>query len=276
MADIIAVANQKGGVAKTTTSQALAAALAEGGRRVLVVDLDAQACLTFSLGFNPDEMEAATPALLRRTATVEDATVGTDAGFDLVPSNIDLAAAELVLLSQTGREYTLRRALQPASEWYDHIILDCPPSLGVITINALTAANRVVLPVQCETLSHRGVSQLLTTVAEVKELTNPDLEVAGFIATMYDARTSHAREVLRDVAARYELPLLGVPVRKAVKFAEAPVRGNGVLAYAGRTPGAAAYRLAAADLVGAAAAEELLVAAGWPQGSREELLEVAG
>lgn len=265
-ATVYAVANQKGGVAKTTTTLSLAAALAERGQAVLVVDLDPQADLTFSLGYDPDSLDPTIHDVLAgRVPLVK--TVLSHPETDLAPANIDLAGAEVVLLTRTGREYVLRGELDPLRDTYDTILLDCPPSLGVLTLNALTAADRVVIPVQCETLSHRGVSQLLETVGDVQRLTNRELEVAGVVATQYDGRTRHAREVLADVQSRYGLRLLGVPVRKSVRFAETPHAGASILAKHSSTPGAAAYRVIAAELAGLDVDDELRARAGSATGS---------
>jgi chromosome partitioning protein len=245
MARTIAVANQKGGVAKTTT----VAALGERSQRVLVVDLDPQACLTFSLGFDPDDIQP----------TIHDVFVGRcgigttilpveEESFDLVPANIDLAGAEAYLLTRTGREYALRSALEEVESRYDVIVLDCPPSLGVLTINALTASGEVLIPLQCETLSHRGVGQLLTTIDDVRRLTNRELSVTGILPTMFDGRTSHAKEVLADVGTRYSLPVLDPPVRKSIRFAEAPREGRTILRFSPSHPGAEAYRAIARSL----------------------------
>ncbi|MDP9405836.1 MAG: AAA family ATPase, partial [Actinomycetota bacterium] len=207
---VYAVANQKGGVAKTTTTLSLAAALSERGLAVLVVDLDPQADLTFSLGYDPDALDPTLhDVLVGRAPLVK--TILQHPETDLAPANIDLAGAEVMLLTRTGREYVLRAELDALRDTYDAILLDCPPSLGVLTLNALTAADWVVVPVQCETLSHRGVSQLLDTIADVQRLTNRGLRVAGVVATLFDGRSRHAREVLADVTARYGVPLLGVP-----------------------------------------------------------------
>jgi len=249
MARVIAVANQKGGVAKTTTVAALAAAWADRGRKVLAVDLDPQAALTYSLGFEPDEVDPTVHDALAGRTPIGDAVLTVSEGFDLVPANIDLAGAEAYLLTRTGREYALRSALEDVAGSYDVIVLDCPPSLGVLTINALTAADEVVIPLQCETLSHRGVGQLLGTIEDVRRLTNRNLRVAGVIPTMFDARTTHSKEVLADVGDRYGLHVFQPPVRRSVRFSEAPLEGRSILRFAPGHPGAEAYRVIARDLV---------------------------
>jgi len=227
MGRTIAVANQKGGVAKTTTVAALGAALGERDIRVLVVDLDPQACLTFSLGFDPDKLQPTIHDVFVGRCGLETTILPVDEeSFEIVPANIDLAGAEAYLLTRTGREYALRSALEEVADRYDVLVLDCPPSLGVLTINALTASDDVVIPLQCETLSHRGVGQLLGTIEDVRRLTNRSLHVSGIIPTMYDARTTHAKEVLADVGDRYGLHVFEPPVRKSVRFAEAPAEGR--------------------------------------------------
>jgi chromosome partitioning protein len=247
---VVAIANQKGGVAKTTTVQSLGVALAEQGKRVLVVDLDPQACLTFSLGFNPDDLNASLHDVLVRRARVADvrlAVPGVD-GLSLIPATIDLAGAEVHLLSRTGREHVLARALQPVLSEHDVVLIDCPPSLGVLTINGLTAAEAVVVPLQCEALSHRGVGQLMETIEDVRQFANERLQVLGVIATMYDGRTTHARNVLAQVRELYGLPVFDPPVPKSVRFAEAPGLGRSVLQHASSSPGAAAYRTLATQV----------------------------
>jgi len=268
-ATVFAVANQKGGVAKTTTAIGIAAALAERGLAVLAVDLDPQACLTFSLGYDPDTLEPTLHDVVTGRAPLAK-TVLTHDEMDVAPANIDLAGAEVALLTRTGREYVLRSELDPLRDTYDVIVLDCPPSLGVLTLNGLTAADRVVVPLQCETLSHRGVAQLLETIADVQRLTNRELEVAGLVATMYDGRTRHAREVLEDVVDRYGLPIIGVPVRRSVRFAEAPYAGRSILRHAPKLPGAAAYRVIAAELAGMDVDPAVLRAAGGTPSTPED------
>ena len=270
-AKVYAVANQKGGVAKTTTTLSVAAAIAELDRAVLVVDLDPQACATFSLGHDPDALEPSLHDVVVGRATLTESIVQ-DRVTDLAPSNIDLAGAEVTLLSRTGREYLLRGELVDLLDSYDAVLIDCPPSLGVLTINGLTAADEVLIPVQCETLAHRGVSQLLETITDVRRLTNRNLVVRGVVATMYDGRTRHGREVLRDVLDRYSLPLIGAPVRKSVKFAEAPAAGRTILEHAGAVPGAAAYRCVARELLGLPVDDALFTAAGWSPDQRDAVL----
>jgi chromosome partitioning protein len=250
MGRTIAVANQKGGVAKTTTVAALGSALAEQGHKVLTVDLDPQACLTFSLGFDPDDIQPTIHDVFLGRCGVDTTILPVEGdGFELVPANIDLAGAEAYLLTRTGREYALRSSLEEVADRYDIVVLDCPPSLGVLTINALTAADEVVIPLQCETLSHRGVGQLLTTIEDVRRLTNRTLTVSGILPTMFDARTTHSKEVLADVGTRYRLRVLEPPVRKSVRFAEAPREGRTILRFSPSHPGAEAYRLIARELV---------------------------
>jgi chromosome partitioning protein len=242
----LAIANQKGGVAKTTSVASLGVALTELGRRVLLVDLDPQACLTFSLGLDPEIVEPSIHDVLLGRVPAVDAVLPTDDGPDLLPATIDLAGSEAQLLLRTGREYALRVALADlvdvADPAYDDVIVDCPPSLGVLTVNGLTAADELLVPLQCETLSHRGVGQLLDTVADVRRITNRGLTVLGVLPTLYDARTTHSREVLADVSSRYGLAVLEPPVPRSVRFAEAPAAGRSVLATARGTRGAEAYR----------------------------------
>jgi chromosome partitioning protein len=241
MARVLAVANQKGGVAKTTTTHSLGDGLAELGERVLLVDLDPQACLTYSLGIDSDALDRSLHDVLAGRAEASDVVVKSG-DVSVLPASIDLAGAEVHLMSRTGREHVLARALKPLLDEYDTVLIDCPPSLGVLTINGLTAADEVIVPLQCETLGHRGVGQLLETIGDVRNFTNPALAVRGLVATMFDSRTRHSREVLADLEQRYGLPVLGAPIKKSVRFAEAPGQGRSILTHAPRSAGAEGYR----------------------------------
>jgi len=251
MARVVAVANQKGGVAKTTTVHTVGAALAELGVEVLLVDLDPQACLTYSLGLDPEGVPLGIHDVLvgRNKAGEVVAPVGM---LSLLPASIDLAGSEVHLLTRTGREYALTRALEPIAGRYDVVLIDCPPSLGILTINGLTAADEVIVPLQCETLSHRGVGQLLETIADVRAYTNSRLRIRGVVPTMFEARTRHARDVLDDVRLRYGLDVLEPAIPKSIRFAEAPAHGRSILEHAPRSAGANAYRALAQQLAGPA------------------------
>jgi chromosome partitioning protein len=246
----LAIANQKGGVAKTTTVVSLGAALTEQGQRVLLVDLDPQACLTFSLGIDPEDLGTSVHDVLLGSGGASDVIMETAEGPHLLPATIELAGAEAALLTRTGREHALRVALEPLNGAYDWVLLDCPPSLGVLTVGALSAADAVLIPLQCETLSHRGVGQLLDTVHDVRRFTNRDLSVLGVLPTLYDGRTNHARAVLDTIAQTYELDVLQPPIPKTIRFAEAPAAGRSILDTAGGHPGADAYRKLAENLSG--------------------------
>jgi chromosome partitioning protein len=245
---VIAFANQKGGVAKTTSTLSVAVALAEMGRRVMVVDLDPQGALTYSLGIDPDALDETVNDVLVRRLPLDKVIVGRE--VDLVPANIDLAGAEAVLLAKTGREYALQRAIREVEERYDFVLIDCPPSLGILTINGLTAAGEVVIPLQTEALSHRGVGQLLETLEDIRHFTNPSLRILGVIPTMYDGRTRHAQEVLSDVGARYDVQVFDPPIKKSIKFAEASQAGRSILSFASSHQGAEAYRAVARAIDG--------------------------
>lgn len=245
MARLLAFANQKGGVAKTTTTLSIAAALTRRGKRVLGVDLDPQGALTYSVGADPDAIDETINDVLIRRLPIEKVIITRpegDSTIDVVPANIDLAGAEAVLLAKTGREYALERAFREVTGRYDFILIDCPPSLGILTINGLTAAQEVVIPLQCEALSHRGVGQLLETLRDIRHFTNPHLEITGMVATMFDGRSRHARQVLADVGSRYGLKLLQPPVRKSIRFAEAAQAGQSILTFAPSHPGSQAYK----------------------------------
>jgi chromosome partitioning protein len=247
-ARVIAVANQKGGVAKTTSVASLGAALAEQGQRVLLVDLDPQACLTFSLGIDPEDLEISVHHVLTKGMPASEVILETEDGVDLLPATIELARAEADLLTRTGREYVIRTAVEEL-EGYDWVLLDCPPSLGVLTVAALTAATAVLIPLQCETLSHRGVGQLLDTVHDVKRFSNRGLEVWGVLPTLYDGRTNHARTVLETISDTYDLAVIEPPIPKSIRFAEAPAAGRSILRTSRSNKGAQAYREVATNLL---------------------------
>jgi chromosome partitioning protein len=260
MGRVVAIANQKGGVAKTTSTHALGIAMAERGKRVLLVDLDPQASLTWALGVDPDALELSIHDVLLKRAKVDDAIIelpppppledGRPGVVHLLPSTIDLAGAELHLLTKTGREYVLRKALSKVADRYDRVLIDCPPSLGILTINGLTAADEVLIPLQCESLSQRGVGQLLETIEDVRDYTNEDLAVRGAIATLFDGRTKLAHEVVAHVRQTYGVKVLEPFVAKSVKVAEAPARGRSVLTHAPKSRSAMAYRELANQLLG--------------------------
>jgi chromosome partitioning protein len=242
MTRTIAVANQKGGVAKTTTVATLGAALFQQGQRVLLVDLDPQACLTFSLGIDPEDLDVSVHDVLLRERPARDVIVTTDDGPDLLPATIELAGTESMLVTRSGRERVVRSGLDDVASDYDWIFLDCPPSLGILTVAALSAADETLIPLQCETLSHRGVGQLLDTIHDVRRYTNQKLTILGVLPTLYDRRTKHAQAVLDAIESAYELPVLRPPIPKTVRFAEAPAIGRSILATARSHSGAQAYR----------------------------------
>ncbi len=241
MGTTVAFANQKGGVAKTTTVHALADAMVERDHDVLMVDLDPQACLTYACGIDPDELDVSLHDVLLGRAKAAEVIIATDTA-DLLPATIDLAGAEVHLLTKTGREFVLARALKPVVGGYDVVLVDCGPSLGILTINGLTASDTVVIPFQCETLSHRGVGQLLETIDDVRSYTNEDLGVLGGVATMFDGRTRLANEVLEAVGEVHGLDVLPPPIPKSVRTAEAPGRGRSVIRHAPSSKPAVAYR----------------------------------
>jgi len=245
----LAVANQKGGVAKTTTVASLGAALVELGQRVLLVDLDPQACLTFSVGIDPEDLDKSIHHVLLGGVQTTEVIVASDEGPDLIPATIELSTAEVSLAAEGGPEHLVRTALRPVAAEYDWIVIDCPPTLGLLTVNGLSAASEVLIPLQCETLAHRGVGQLLDTIHDVQRLTNPALEVLGVLPTLYDGRTTHARAVLETIADTYDLTVLSPPIPKSIRFAEAPAIGRTILTTAPRSAGANAYRALAAGLL---------------------------
>jgi chromosome partitioning protein len=245
------MANQKGGVGKTTTTISLGACLAELGHKVLVVDFDPQGGCAIGLGFEPANLELSVyNALLDKSCPPQDIVLKTDiAGLDLLPSNIDLAAAELFLVQEVARERSLSRLLEPLKVDYDFILIDSPPSLGLLTVNSLTAAHGVIVPLECEYYALRGVALLMESIERVRELLNPGLHIDGILATMYDNRTLHGREVLGRVQEAFGDKVFDTVIRKTIRFAEAPVVGEPIVVYAPSSPGAAAYRKLAQEVM---------------------------
>jgi chromosome partitioning protein len=253
-ARVIAFANQKGGVAKTTTTLNLAVAFKEQGLRVLSIDLDPQGNLTMSQGFNPDEIERSMFDVLVHRLPIDE--VIRPAEVDVAVSSIDLAGAELALSSLIGRERALEKALAPIKERYDWILIDTPPSLGLLTINALVASNGVIVPVQCEYLSLRGLVQLESTLSMIRENLNPEVEIDGILPTMYDRRTLHSREAVDILKENFGDLVFNTKIRKTIRYAEAPVKGQSVLAYDSEGEAAMLYRDLAKEVLNGAKARE--------------------
>jgi chromosome partitioning protein len=254
LAQVIAFANQKGGVAKTTSTLNLAVAFKERGFKVLVVDLDPQGNLTMSQGLNPDTIERSMYDVLVHRIPIDEIIVERE--IDLAVSSIDLAGAELALASQIGRERALEKALAPVKDRYDFILMDTPPSLGLLTINAFVAAGGVIVPVQCEYLSLRGLVQLENTLAMVRENLNPEVEIIGILPTMFDKRTTHAREAVEILQENFGDLVYNTRIRKTVRYAEAPVKGSSVLAYDPDGDAAMLYRDLAKEVLNGAKARE--------------------
>ncbi len=254
MAKVIAFANQKGGVAKTTTTLNLGVALRELGHRVLVIDLDPQGNLTMSQGMNPDAIERSMFDVLVHRIPISDVIHTVE--VDVAVASIDLAGAELSLSALIGRERALEKALVEVRDRYDFILVDTPPSLGLLTINAFVAADSVIVPVQCEYLSLRGLVQLENTLAMVRENLNPGVRVEGIVPTMYDGRTLHAREAIEILEEHFGDLVYDTRIRKTVRYAEAPVKGSSVLRYDPSGPAAQAYRDLAKEVLDGAQARE--------------------
>ena len=246
-AKVIAFANQKGGVAKTTTTLNLAAAFAEQGHRVLCVDMDPQGNLTMSQGIDPDSLEQSMFDVLVHDISIREVIRRRE--IDVACASIDLAGAEIAMSTKIGRERSLAKALNAVSEDYDWIFIDTPPSLGLLTVNALTAADQVIVPVQCEYLSMRGLLQLQNTLSMIRENLNPDVQIAGILPTMVDTRTLHAKEALEILEENFGDRVFGARIRKTVRFAEAPVKGMSVLKYDPSGTAADAYRQLAKEVL---------------------------
>jgi chromosome partitioning protein len=254
MGRVISFANQKGGVAKTTTTLNLGVALAEQNLRVLLCDLDPQGNLTMSQGLNPDTIERSMFDVLVHRLPIQEVIHHTE--VDLAVSSIDLAGAELALSSMIGRERALEKAIAPVRESYDYVLIDTPPSLGLLTINALVASNGVIVPVQCEYLSLRGLVQLENTLSMIRENLNPDVGIEGILPTMYDSRTLHSREAVEILQENFGDLVFDTKIKKTVRYAEAPVKGTSVLKYDPSGNAAQAYRDLAKEVLNGAQARE--------------------
>src|SRR5437588_2804012 len=252
MTRVLAIANQKGGVGKTTTAVSLAGALAEAGQRLLCIDLDPQGHLTINMGVRrPDDLELTVYDLLTNSqVAVEDVRLHADKiGVDFLPANIELSGAEMQLASEIGRESVLTDKLEPVLDDYDFMVIDCPPSLGLLSINALVAATEVIIPLQCEYFGMKGMQQLQRTIDRVRAKLNPRLRIAGILPTIYKARTLHSQDVLELVKERYENQVFDITIDASIRFAETPLAGQSILQYAPSSPGANSYRALATAVI---------------------------
>jgi chromosome partitioning protein len=250
-AKVLALCNQKGGVGKTTSTINLGAALTEYGRRVLIVDFDPQGALSVGLGIPAHQLEKTIyNVLIERSVGIHDVVIPTRVeNMYLLPSNIDLSAAEVQLVSEVGREHTLVRTLRPVIDEYDYVLIDCQPSLGLLTVNALAAADGVVIPLECEFFSLRGVALLIDTIEKVRERLNPKLDITGILATMFDPRTVHNREVMARVVEAFGETVFDTVINRTVRFPETTVAGEPITRWAPRSAGAKAYRQLAREVI---------------------------
>lgn len=250
MAKTVAIANQKGGVGKTTTAVNLSACVAQLGKRVLAVDIDPQGNMTSGLGVDKDSVAASIYDLLINRTDAREATIGTQIdGLDLIPANIELAGAEVELVSMMAREQVLKRALYAVQNDYDYVFIDCPPSLGLLTLNSLTAANTLMVPIQCEYYALEGLSQLMNTVKLVRMHLNPELDVEGVVLTMFDARTNLSTQVVSEVKKFFKNKVYNTIIPRSVRLSEAPSFGRPISVYDPRSTGAKAYAALAQELV---------------------------
>ena len=260
MAKVLAVANQKGGTGKTTTTLNLGAALCEQGKRVLLIDFDPQGALTLAHGLDPLALDRTVyEALVDESVSVPDIIMSTEEGPDIAPANLNLSGAEVELLGEIGREAYLRDALEPVRDAYDVVLIDCPPSLGLLTINALTAADEVLIPVQLQFFALRALSQLLLLARKVTEKANPALRIGGFLPTMYQTGTRHSQEVLAELQEQYPDMVYGIVIKKTVQFPDSvivsvedfnnPPQPHSILQFAPRSEHADAYRALSEEVV---------------------------
>lgn len=250
MGNIIAIANQKGGVGKTTTSVNLAASLGVLEKKVLLVDADPQANATSGLGIEVDAVEKGSYQVLEHTVTAKAAIVATNSpNLDLIPAHIDLVAIEIELVDKTNREMMLRKALEPIKDEYDYIFIDCAPSLGLITLNALTAANSVIIPIQCEYFALEGLGKLLNTIKSIQKIHNPDLGIEGMLLTMYDSRLRLSNQVVDEVKKHFGNMVFSTIIQRNVKLGEAPSFGETIIDYDATSKGASSYLKLAQELI---------------------------
>lgn len=250
MGRIIAIANQKGGVGKTTTAINLSACLAESGKKVLTIDTDPQGNTTSGLGVDKDELENTVYELMLDECTIKESLVKTEfENLDLIPSNVNLAGAEIELLGINEKEYILKNAVDYIKDDYDFVIIDCPPSLNMLTVNALTTANTVLVPIQCEYYALEGLSQLLHTISLVKERLNGNLQIEGVVFTMYDARTNLSLQVVENVKNNLDTTIYKTIIPRSVRLAEAPSHGLPINKYDSKSTGAESYRMLAKEVI---------------------------